>query len=56
MDAMNRVLDVISAGKISNNNTQYCYAVVFHDNVRVVASKNERSHSFKVTKEGDSHE
>ena len=36
-DAISYTEAVIHNGKISNNNTQYCYATVFKDNVVVYA-------------------
>lgn len=33
------VLEVIKMGKISNNETQYCYATTFKDDVTVFASR-----------------
>lgn len=40
---------VISLGKISNNNTQYCYATTWTDGTYVLADKTKRGNStFRV--------
>ena len=41
------VTKVISMGRISNNNTQYCYATTFHD-IIIWTDKNKKSDRFVV--------
>ena len=40
------VAKVISMGRISNNNTQYCYHTSFADGVGVTTFKNKKSDRF----------
>ena len=47
-DTLFMVAKVISAGRISNNYTQYCYATTFADGVSVITSKNKYSDRFII--------
>ena len=42
------VASVLSMGRISNNNTQYCYHTSFADGVGVTTFKNKKSDRFVV--------
>jgi hypothetical protein len=42
---------VIHQGRISKNNTKYCWITVFHDGVQVIARDNRKSDSFVVLKD-----
>lgn len=46
--ALERVSKVISEGRVSNNNKQYCYLTVFDDGICVSASLNKESDKFVV--------
>ena len=47
--ALDKVASVIAEGRISNNNTQYCYATTFGlAGVAVLAGKNKHSDVFWV--------
>lgn len=50
LDALEYAKEVIRLGKISNNNTQYCYATTFLDNIVVYSDKNKKSHRLTVQK------
>ena len=54
---MERVLTyvaaVLSRGRISNNNTQYCYHTSYAGEVGVSAFKNKNSDRFVVTRENE---
>lgn len=48
-DAISHVEAVIRNGKVSKNNTQYCYATVFKNNLVVYADVTKTgSHKFMV--------
>ncbi len=47
-EAILLVARVISEGRISNNNTEYCYASTFAGGISVVTSKNKHSDRFVV--------
>ena len=49
--ALHLVGDVIKQGKISNDNSQYCYVSIFNDGHRVYADKTKSgTYTFKVWK------
>lgn len=45
------VASVLSMGRISNNNTQYCYHTSFADDIGISAFKNKESDKFIVALE-----
>jgi hypothetical protein len=46
--ALERVSKVISGGRVSNNNKQYCYLTVFGDGICVSTTLNKKSDKFIV--------
>jgi len=49
--ALLRVGNVIHQGKISKDNTQYCWLTTFHDGTQVITRDNRKSDSFVVCKD-----
>ncbi len=43
--------NVIHQGKISKDNTQYCWLTTFHDGITVITRDNRKSDSFVVCKD-----
>ena len=48
---LDHVRQVLAKGRISNNQTQYCFHVSFADGIGVSACKNKHSDRFVVTRE-----
>jgi hypothetical protein len=48
--AVEKVLCVIKNGRISKNNTLFCYLSVFPDNIAVTVNDNRKSDCFVVSK------
>jgi hypothetical protein len=51
--AMERVLHVIREGRISKNETLYCYHTAWHDNIHVSVRDYRKNDCFVVYKTGD---
>lgn len=49
-EAIRYVSVVMKAGRISNNNTQYCYHTTFKDGTEVSCDLNDKSDRFTVFK------
>ena len=47
-DALMYVKTIIEGGRISDNNTAYCYLSAFGSGVKVAATKNAKSDTFVV--------
>jgi len=50
-EVLSYVRHVIRQGRISQNDTQYCYVTTWTDEVIVFTGKNKKSDRFVVTKE-----
>jgi hypothetical protein len=49
--ALLRVGNVIHQGKISKDNTEYCWLTTFHDGTQVITRDNRKSNCFVVCKD-----
>jgi len=49
LEILSHVEQVLVMGRISKNDTQYCYATKFDDDIIVYASKNKQSDKFVVS-------
>lgn len=47
---------VISMGRISDNNTAYCYVTTFTNGLIIAANRNDKSDRFVVYEKDDTHE
>lgn len=51
--ALNRVMQVIKLGRISKDNTMYCYMTAFNDGINVSTNDYRKSDCFIVWKNKD---
>ena len=49
-DAVRRVANIISEGRISNNGNDYCYVTTWVNGTTVTAKRNKKSDTFTVFK------
>ena len=49
--ALLRVGNVIHNGRVSKDNTQYCWLTIFHDGTEVITRDNRKSDCFVVCKD-----